>query len=217
MVDVNAYKSRIKSQLSVAEEYATGRRARRHAREMRLVERGLACLGPGVRTFLDAPCGAGRAAILLARRGYDVTGCDLGDGAVEVAAREVARAGQRAKIDKADIERLFYGDRSFDAVLCFRMFHHFPTPAIRSRAVAELCRVASRYVLISYLEPLSWTSLRRRLFRTRYESRRHAVQYATPAREVEGYFREHGFALVRRLAETRFFHSLWLAVFERRS
>lgn len=215
MAETDAYKARIKSQVSVAEEYATGRKARRHAREMRLVERGLAFLDPQPRTFLDVPCGAGRATILLAQRGYEATGCDLGDGAVEVATQAVARAGVHATIRKADLERLFYADRSFDAILCFRMFHHFPTPEIRSRVVAELCRVAGRYVLISYLEPWSWTSLRRWLLTSRYRAGGHAVQYATPVREVQGYFGEHGFRLVARLPEMRFFHSLWLAVFER--
>ncbi|HOD80475.1 MAG: putative methyltransferase YcgJ [Planctomycetes bacterium ADurb.Bin126] len=217
MGDVDAYKLRIKSQVSVAESYATGRRGDRHAREMRLVERGLTWLDPSIRTVLDAPCGAGRATVLLARHGYEVTGCDLGDGAVEVAGRAVAEAGVQARVEKADIEHLPYADASFDAILCFRMFHHFPTPDIRSRVVAELCRVASRYVLISYLEPLSWTSLRRRLLKARYQHGRHAVQYATSVRELEGYFREHGFSLTACLPEMRFFHSLWLAVFERRS
>jgi hypothetical protein len=63
---------------------------------------------------------------------------------------------------------------------------------------------------------LSWTSIRRRLFQRRYQSGRHAVQYATPIRELEGYFGRHGFRLVARLPEMRFFHSLWLAIFERR-
>ena len=45
-----------------------------------------------VSTLLDAPCGVGRASIALARRGLQVTGVDLGEAALELAASLAAEA-----------------------------------------------------------------------------------------------------------------------------
>lgn len=214
MTSADAYKARIKSCVEVAESY-TKRKPGRHAAEMRLIERGLGCVGSAARTFLDAPCGVGRATILLAQKGYATTGCDLGDGAVEVARREVEQAGVSAIVEKGDLEDLAYNDQSFDAVLCFRLLHHFPNAQIRAKVISELCRVARRHVLISYLNPFSATCIRRKLLKKRYAKR--SQQYATSLSEVKSYFAPHGYQLVKDFAQMRLFHSLHLAVFEKQS
>lgn len=205
------YERRIKTSLDKAESY-TRRRQGKHAAEMRLLERALQRLAP-VATFLDAPCGTGRATILLQQRGYRTTGVDLGDGSLAVARRKIARLGLQAETGKADLAQLPFRDRRFDGVLCFRFFHHLPDPALRGRVIAELCRVADRYVLLSYFSPFSVTSMKRAL-RSRLGGRRSA-QYATPLKEVAGYFAAHGFRLVHDCAQRPLFHTLHLAIFER--
>ena len=65
------HRRRIKHSLGAAESYAH-RKPRKHDAEMALIRRGMA-LAAGVRTVLDAPCGVGRATILLARMGYKKT------------------------------------------------------------------------------------------------------------------------------------------------
>lgn len=206
------HRSRVKSSVDKAERYRH-RPASKHSAEMVLVRRGLALVN-GVDSVLDAPCGVGRATIMLAQMGYHATGADLGEGAIRLARLEVAQAGVPAIIDTQDLVRTSYRDRQFDAVLCFRFFHHLPTPEFRDEIVRELCRVAGQYVLISYLSPWSPTSAKRWL-RKRLGLGRPSVQQATSLTEVQGYFARHGFHLVDDLAQMPFLHSLHLAVFRR--
>ena len=107
-------------------------------------------------------------------------------------------------------ERLSYRDEGFDTVLCFRLFHHFPTPEIRERVVRELCRVAAHNVVLSYFSPLSFTSLKRKLCPAIDRDR-----FATSLDEVKGYFAAARFHLVKDFAQTPLVHTLHVAVFER--
>lgn len=165
----------------------------------------------GGETILDSPCGVGRATVMLAQDSYRVTGIDLGEGALELAGKAVAEGKVDAVIEKQDLIKLDYADSQFGAVFCFRMFHHLPTPQHREEIIAELCRVAKRYVLISYLSPLSVTSAKRKL-KTRL-SIRQTVQHVTPLAELQGYFKRHGYILNMDLAKTLLVHSLHLAFF----
>jgi hypothetical protein len=68
-------------------------------------------------------------------------------------------------------------------------------------------------VLISYLSPWSYTSAQR-LLKKRLGIK-YSVQNITPLAEIHGYFKRHGFSLVKDFAQARFVHSLHLAVFRR--
>ena len=206
------HRRRIKSSTEKAEKYRHRRSGKHHA-EMALIRRAMAHVSD-VETILDVPCGVGRAAIQLARMGFAATGADLGDGAVSLARMEVAAAQVPVVIDQEDLVRTSYRSRQFDAVLCFRFFHHLPTPAFREEIARELCRVSGKYVLISYLSPWSPTSLKRWLRRSLGVGRP-SVQQVTPLAELQAYFAAHGFSLVRDLAQTPLLHSLHLAVFRR--
>ena len=206
------HRQRIKHSADKAETYLH-RKESKHRAEMNLIRRTLPYLTE-TRTILDAPCGVGRATIMLSRMGYALTAADLGEGALAVARREVTKAGVNVAIDKEDLCCLSYADRGFDAVLCFRFFHHLPTPEHRDEIVRELCRVADRYVLISYLSPWSPTSAKR-LLKKALGVGQQSVQNITPLSEVESYFARHGFSLVKDVAQTNLIHSLHLAVFSR--
>jgi len=97
-------------------------------------------------------------------------------------------------------------------VFCFRMFHHFPDAVVRERVVGELCRVARKYVLISYFDPRAITSIKRRLQRRFFGKK--SKQNATSLQEVEGYFRKHDFELTGNLARVPILHTIRLATFE---
>jgi 2-polyprenyl-3-methyl-5-hydroxy-6-metoxy-1,4-benzoquinol methylase len=94
-----------------------------------------ASLAPG-RRVLDAGCGTGYGAAILAEGGADhVLGVDLAAAVVDAArARETARLG----FDHADIARLPHADASFDLVTCFEVIEHVPEP---SAVLGELARV----------------------------------------------------------------------------
>ena len=207
------YKQRVKKSYSAAESYSK-RKIKRHISEMKLIEKGVKMLS-NVSSVLDIPCGAGRATIMLAKSGFQATGADLGEGAVDFAQKALKNANLYAKIDKADIEKLFYKDNAFDAILCFRMFHHFPSDEIRSKVISELCRVAEQYVVISYLSVFAFTSIRRKLV---YQiSGKKYIQHAISLKVLAQYFENNNFELIRDFAEMPFFHTLHLAVFRKKS
>ena len=205
------HRHRIKHSTEKAEKYLH-RKTKKHNAEMALIRRALPLL-TDVKTILDAPCGVGRATIMLAQSGYVVTGVDLGEGALEFARKAVREAKVAATIEKQDLVKLDYADRQFDAVLCFRLIHHLPTPHHRDEIIGELCRVANKYVLISYLSPWSYTSSQRLL--KKKLGTKYSVQNITPLTEIQGYFKRHGYKLVKDFARAQFIHSLHLAVFVR--
>lgn len=203
------HRDRIKHTIEKAEKYQH-RKAGKHKAEMALIRRALPLIA-GVKTILDAPCGVGRATIMLAQSGYSVTGVDLGEGALDLARKSAQEAKVAATIEKQDLVKLDYADGQFDAVLCFRLIHHLPTPKHRDEIISELCRVAKNYVLISYLSPWSYTSAQRLI--KKKLGIKYSVQNITPLPEIQGYFKRHGYRLVKDFAQAQFIHSLHLAVF----
>jgi ubiquinone/menaquinone biosynthesis C-methylase UbiE len=184
------------------------RKPGKHRAEMRLIDRAFAMI-PKTHRVLDVPCGGGRVAIHLARQGYEVSAADLSDSMIEITRENFAKEGLYCPVEKQDVERITLPDRSFDAIVSFRLFHHFPSTEIRQRVISELCRVAARFVMLSYFSPRSVTSLKRKI--TGCESHR----YAMPLAEVAGYFEACGFRLVKDFAQLPVVHTLHLAVFER--
>ena len=220
------HRQRIKRTRTHAEKYLH-RNPKKHAAEMELIERGFAALPRQPRTVLDAPCGVGRAAIFLAKKGYDSTGIDLGDAAVEIAREQVRREGLQLAIDHGDLLALPYDDGQFDAVLCFRLLHHLPTAEYRGEIINALCRISNDFILISYLSPYSFTSVKRRIHH-RLTGKK-IVQNTTALSEIKEHFAANGFAFVQNFIQgstgpvqkivrggVPFVHSLNLAVFSKK-
>jgi SAM-dependent methyltransferase len=146
---------------------------------------------------LDLGCGHGMAAVVLARRGGRVTGCDLSLGYLR-------EAQARARINRvsaywavADGERLPFADAAFDRIWGGAILHHLEL----ARAAEELHRVMRPGAIGVFCEPwgenrvLHWA--RRRLpypgkQRTPDEeplSRRHlaALRSRFPGLEITGH------------------------------
>lgn len=203
-----SYAGRTKYDETRAQKYKH-KRPGKHAAEMRLIDRAFR-LVPKTHSVLDAPCGTGRLALHLTEVGYRVTAADLSD-AMLVVTRETL-AGRGVAVEKQDVERFTYADRQFDTVVCFRLFHHFPTAEIRQRVVRELCRVAGRSVVLSYFAP-SLGMLKRKLREAK--GGKLSKKYITSLDEVRGYFAAVGFRLVKDFAQLPVVHALHVAVFER--
>ena len=67
--------------------------------------------------ILDVGCGAGRHAVELAVRGYQVTGVDISSGMLAQAEQAARKAGVEVELIHADATQ-FTLDRSFDAAIC---------------------------------------------------------------------------------------------------
>ena len=205
-----AYEGRVKYSESNARRYQS-MKERKNRAELKLVARAFRHVPAG--TVLDAPCGGGRVSLLLASKGYQPHSADLSGAMRSIARENFERAGLNVPVDAEDVEKLTYADQSFDAAICFRLFHHFPNPMIRQRVIMELCRVTRQHVALSYFSPHSVTSIQRR-WRAAHGKRK-LQKFATPLAEVAAYFDAAGFQLVRDFARLPLIHTLHLALFRR--
>ncbi|TME23647.1 MAG: class I SAM-dependent methyltransferase, partial [Chloroflexi bacterium] len=106
-------------------------------------------LRPPVR-ILDVPCGQGRHAIELARRGYDVTGVDLSPYLLDVAKARAETAGVGVRWLEGDMRRRVSG-QTFDLVLnLFTSFGYFLEEAddrLVVQAAAAMLEPGGRFLL----------------------------------------------------------------------
>src|ERR1043166_7344251 len=207
-----AYRGRVKYDEKTARNYQE-RKPGKHLAEMRLLDRAFRLI-PKDHRVLEVPCGGGRVTIHLAKRGYKMSSADLSEAMIDITRDAVVQNGLLCRVERQDVEHLTYRDRSFDTIVSFRLFHHFPNAEIRQRVVSELCRVADKFVVLSYFSPLSWTSVKRQLRAAR--GGRKSEKHATPLSEVTSYFETAGFQLVKDFAQAPLIHTLHVAVFARR-
>ena len=95
---------------------------------------------------LDAGGAAGRYAIWLAERGYDVTLTDVSETQLDIAREKMAEhgVGDRVRVEYGDLRDLPFADGTFDAVLALGgPLSHVIDPEEREEAVRELHRVAT--------------------------------------------------------------------------
>src|SRR5262245_55796470 len=92
---------------------------------------------PGTR-LLDVGCGAGQLALIAARAGANVTGCDISTNWLEKARARAAAEGLDSTLEEADAESLPYKDAQFDGVVSLLGAMFAPRP---DRVAAELARV----------------------------------------------------------------------------
>lgn len=94
-------------------------------------------VAPGTK-LLDVGCGSGQLALLAARAGARVTGCDIAANWVEKARTRAAAEGLAIAFDVGDAEALPYKDAEFDVVASLIGAMFAPRP---DRVAAELTRV----------------------------------------------------------------------------
>lgn len=92
---------------------------------------------PGTR-LLDVGCGAGQLALIAARAGAQVNGCDISPNWLEKARGRAAAEGLEVTFEEGDAESLPYEDGQFDTVTSLIGAMFAPRP---ERVAAELARV----------------------------------------------------------------------------
>jgi SAM-dependent methyltransferase len=108
------------------------------------------------RAVLDVGTGTGRAALLLAHAGANVTGIDASEEMLAVARRRATEAAAPVRFLAGDAHALDFADRSFDVAVSLRVIMH--TPQWR-QCIAELCRVAHRLVVLDYPSAHSFAAI----------------------------------------------------------
>jgi SAM-dependent methyltransferase len=88
--------------------------------------------------LLDVACGSGQVALIAARAGAQVTGCDIADNWIDKARDRAEAEGLSAKFEVADAEALPYQAGQFDVVVSLFGAMFAPRPEV---VAAELTRV----------------------------------------------------------------------------
>jgi SAM-dependent methyltransferase len=94
---------------------------------------------PGTR-LLDVGCGAGQIALIAARAGAEVTGCDIATNWLEQARTRAAAEGLNVTFEEGDAEALPYEDGHFDAVVSMFGAMFAPRPELVAAELARVCR-----------------------------------------------------------------------------
>jgi SAM-dependent methyltransferase len=102
----------------------------------------LASEGAFTGSVLDAGCGSGDNALLIASNGVPVLGFDVAETALERAREKAAERGVPAQFVSADALQLGELGRTFDTILDCGLFHTFDAGE-RSRYVVSLASVAN--------------------------------------------------------------------------
>ncbi|HJT86556.1 MAG TPA: methyltransferase domain-containing protein [Bryobacteraceae bacterium] len=94
---------------------------------------------PGAQ-LLDVGCGAGQLALIAARAGARVTGCDIAANWLAQARRSAAAEGLTVVFEEGDAEALPYQDAAFDAVVSLIAAMFAPRPELVAAELARVCR-----------------------------------------------------------------------------
>jgi SAM-dependent methyltransferase len=94
---------------------------------------------PGIR-LLDVGCGAGQLALIAARAGARVTGCDIATNWLEKARTRAALEGLEVTFEEGDAESLPYDDGQFDAVVSLIGAMFAPRPDLVAAELTRVCR-----------------------------------------------------------------------------
>jgi SAM-dependent methyltransferase len=94
---------------------------------------------PGTR-LLDVGCGAGQLALIAARAGAQVTGCDIATNWLEKARTRAAAEGLEIVFEEGDAESLPYQDAQFDAVISLIGAMFAPHPDLVAAELTRVCR-----------------------------------------------------------------------------
>ncbi|MDG1897612.1 MAG: class I SAM-dependent methyltransferase [Fuerstiella sp.] len=109
-----------------------------------------------VKRLLEPGCGGGRLVLELARRGYDVSACDLSAAAVDYARARVAAANLTADVAVHDMRQLSCDPKADVAYCLVNTFRHLLTEedaAQHLHAVAQSVRTGGLYLIGMHLLP----------------------------------------------------------------
>jgi ubiquinone/menaquinone biosynthesis C-methylase UbiE len=101
-------------------------------------------------SLLDVGCGAGQLALIAARAGVKVTGCDIAPNWIERARNRARAEGLNAIFDEGDAEALPYADASFDVVASLVGAMFAPRPELVAAEMTRVCRPGGRIAMANW-------------------------------------------------------------------
>ena len=155
-----SYTARVKYTDAMAEHYlkkSEGRRGRENAVLLDILRR----FGVG-EALLDAPCGVGRVAALLAGQSVHYCGADFSMSMLDRAKDRLLPLDLKHDLLRCDLERAPFADRAFDTTLSLRFLHHLPADT-RCAVLKELARITDRVLVVTFFHPLALHYVERRM------------------------------------------------------
>ena len=138
---------------------------------------------------LDLPCGSGRLEMMLLEQGYTVVAADYAVAMLDVAQKyyqDLLDADSeeltRLTFQQEDILNTSFDDNTFDAIICNRLFHHYPEAALRRQVLSELKRISKDRIIVSFFSNFALSALRFHLANT--------IKGITPDDRIPIWYRE---------------------------
>ncbi len=103
---------------------------------------------PAGMTVLDAGCGEGYLARILARRGATVTGVDSSAKLIEAARIQTLAEALPVTFDIASVDELPYTDDTFDLVVCNHLVNDLYDPSKPISDFARVLRSGGRLIIL---------------------------------------------------------------------
>jgi ubiquinone/menaquinone biosynthesis C-methylase UbiE len=127
---------------------------------------------PGTK-LLDVGCGAGQIALIAARAGAQVTGCDIATNWLERARARAAAERLNVTFEEGDAESLPYEDAQFDTVISLIGAMFAPRPDLVAAELTRVCRPSGVIAMANWTPwRLRWADVQDDL--KAYRSLRHA-------------------------------------------
>ena len=100
--------------------------------------------------LLDVGCGAGQLALIAARAGARVTGCDISTNWIERARERAALEGLDVLFEEGDAEDLPYADGQFDVVASLIGAMFAPRPELVASELVRVCRPGGKIAMANW-------------------------------------------------------------------
>jgi len=124
--------------------------------EMACIKKALLSVEKGS-LILDLPCGTGRLTYFIKNLGFKVVGADCSAFMIEQAKQH--NESDAIQFETQEILNIQYPDKTFSAVVCNRLFHHYPTSEVRRLALKELARVCNGPIIVSFFNSNSLSAI----------------------------------------------------------
>lgn len=109
-------------------------------------------ISPGAR-LLDVACGAGQLALIAARAGCRVTGCDIAVNWIEQARARASAEGLSIVFEEGDAESLPYMNKEFDVVTSMFGAMFAPRPEQVASELVRVCRPGGQIAMANWTGP----------------------------------------------------------------
>ena len=140
--------------------------------------------------ILDLPCGTGRLTYFINQLGFRVLAADYSTHMLDYAKKNPSKQStpNSVSFERQDVTAIKHPDNAFEAAVCNRLFHHFPTSDLRQKALKELARVTHGPIIVSFFNSYSlsavWSKLKNWL-RNKKPFDRVPIAYHTFKKDIE--------------------------------